>query len=97
MLVSHLLNNEQTEARGKRSYMVNNLVRNPAIVLQNVKVLCADDLGDLLRDGLFELSSLVAVSSYTSQSCIMHFRCFAGITVPHHPRSSGIDTRRKTK
>lgn len=33
--------------------MVNNLVGNTAVVLQDVIILCAGDLGDLLRNGLF--------------------------------------------
>lgn len=39
---------------GRESYMVNDLVRNAAVVLQDVKVLSTGNLGDLLCDGLFE-------------------------------------------
>lgn len=34
--------------------MVDNLVRNAAVVLQDIEILCATSLGNLLRDGLFE-------------------------------------------
>lgn len=35
--------------------MINNLVRYATIVLEDIEVLGAGDLGDLLCDGLFDL------------------------------------------
>lgn len=49
--------------------MVNDLVRNASIVLQDIEILGADGLGDLLRDGLaYILVSYVPVRQSNSGS-----------------------------
>ena len=44
------------------TYMINNLVRYATVVLEDIEVLGASDLGDLLCDGLFDLRDLLLVS-----------------------------------
>lgn len=49
--------------------MVNNLVRGPAVVLQDVVVLCTNSLGELLRHGLLiDYSCVSAVRAVCFQT-----------------------------
>jgi hypothetical protein len=52
-----------------QTYMVNNLVRNPAIVLQDIEISRTTSLGNLLCNGLYKIRSAIysPASSVSSQ------------------------------
>ena len=45
--------------RAIQTYMVNNLVRNPAIVLQDIEISGTTSLGNLLCNGLYKIRSAI--------------------------------------
>lgn len=80
-----------TRPRMAPTYMIHNLMRYAAIVLQHIEVLRAADLRHLLRDGLLSQNDLVSVAPLRDHPGPRNRR-----SIQHRARDDGFNQRTRT-